>query len=81
MPDTQTVEKVEQAVTEALVEFGADPGEVSREATFEMLDVDSLDLAEMAQIVEEKFGVELKGNDVKEVKTVGEMIDLIASRA
>ncbi len=80
MSDTVTVEKVEQVVGESLVSFGADADAVDREATFESLDVDSLDLAEMAQIVEEKFGVELKGNDVKGIKTVGDLVDLIVSR-
>lgn len=82
MPDTDTttVEQVEQVVNESLVSFGADADAVKREATFETLDVDSLDLAEMAQIVEEKFGVELKGNDVKDVATVGDLVDLIVSR-
>ncbi len=80
MSDTVTVEQVEQVVSESLVSFGADADAVNREATFERLDVDSLDLAEMAQIVEEKFGVELKGNDVKGIKTVGDLVDLIVSR-
>lgn len=80
MSDTVTVQKVEQVVSESLVSFGADADAVDPGATFESLDVDSLDLAEMAQIVEEKFGVELKGNDVKGIKTVSELVDLIVSR-
>jgi acyl carrier protein len=74
-------EQVEQVVTDSLVSFGADADAVNREATFETLDVDSLDLAEMAQIVEEQFGVELNGNDVKGIATVGDLIDLILARA
>ena len=34
--------------------------ELTREATLESLDVDSLDLVELAQIVEDEFGVELR---------------------
>ena len=56
-------------------------GEVTRDATFEQLDVDSLDLVELAQIVEDEFGVELDGDDVKDVKTVGEVIDLVVAKA
>ena len=53
---------------------------ISREATFEDLDVDSLDLVEVAQIVEDEFGVELDGDAVKDVKTVGDVIDLVVAR-
>ncbi len=80
MSPTVTTEQVDQVVTESLVSFGADADAVNREATFETLDVDSLDLAELAQIVEEKFGVELTGTDVKDVSTVGDLVDLIVAR-
>ena len=52
-----------------------------RDATFEELDIDSLDLVELAQIVEDEYGVVLKGEDMKELKTVGDAVDLIASSA
>jgi acyl carrier protein len=81
MSPTVTTEQVDQVVSESLVSFGADADAVSREATFESLDVDSLDLAELAQIVDEKFGVELNGADVKDVKTVGDLVDLIVARS
>ena len=61
--------------------FGVDPSEITRQATFEELDVDSLDLTELSQIVEEKYGVVLTGDDVKDIKTVGDAIDLIVRRA
>ena len=80
MSPTVTTEQVDQVVTESLVSFGADADAVSPAATFETLDVDSLDLAELAQIVEEKFGVELTGADVKDVRSVGDLVDLIVSR-
>jgi acyl carrier protein len=80
MPVQATTESVEQVIFNGLTELGAD-GEVSRESTFEELDVDSLDLVELAQIIEEEFGVELQGEDVKDLRTVGEVIDLVVSRA
>jgi len=78
---TVTTEQVEAVVVKALEEFGADAGDITRDATFETLDIDSLDLAELAQIVEEEFGVELKSDDIKSIKTVGSAIDLVAARA
>jgi acyl carrier protein len=74
-------EQIEQVVVESLESFGADPAQITPEATLEQLDIDSLDLAELSQIVQERFDVELKGADVAEVKTVGDAIRLIAERA
>jgi len=76
--DTATIQKV---VFDALETFGADPAEISLDATFEALDVDSLDVAELAQIVDEKFGVEIKSSDAEQIKTVGDVVDLVAARS
>ena len=78
---TVTNQQVESRVIEALASFGPDVSQITREATFEELDIDSLDLVELAQIVEDEYGVVLKGEDMKELKTVGDAIDLIAERA
>jgi acyl carrier protein len=80
MPATITPEAVEDKVAETLASFGPDRSEVVRDATFEQLDIDSLDLVELAQVIEEEFGVALKGDDVKDIKTVGEAIDLVVAR-
>jgi acyl carrier protein len=81
MPTDVTTDNVEKTIYDGLVELGTERGDLSREATLESLDVDSLDLVELAQIVEDEFGVELRGDDVKDVKTVGEVIDLVVSKA
>lgn len=78
---TAETTRIEQVVFDSLKTFGADEAAIAREATFETLDVDSLDLAELAQIVEEEFGVAIKSGDVAELETVGDVIDLIAARA
>jgi acyl carrier protein len=78
---TVTTEQVEARVVEALASFGPDPSEITRDATFEALEIDSLDLVELAQIVEDEYGVVLKGEDMKELKTVGDAVDIIVSRA
>ncbi len=75
-----TKEQIQERVFKALVEFGADPDKVTPEAEFEALDIDSLDLVELAQIVEDEYGVHLEGKDMEGLRTVGEAIDLIASR-
>jgi acyl carrier protein len=80
MATTATKEQVEQRVFQALEEFGAEPDQISREAEFESLDVDSLDLVELAQIAEDEYGVQIKGEDMENIKTVGQAIDLITER-
>ena len=80
MPTQVTNESVEKTIFSGLTEIGAE-GEITSEATLESLDVDSLDLVELAQIVEDEFGVELDGDSVKDVKTVGDVIDLVVARA
>jgi acyl carrier protein len=80
VPTTITREQVQDKVFEVLATFGPEPEDISMDATFEALDVDSLDLAELSQIVEDEFGVGLKSADAKAIKTVGDAVDLIASR-
>jgi acyl carrier protein len=80
MSTTATRQEIEQRVFKALEEFGADPDQIDLDAEFESLDVDSLDLVELAQIVEEDYGVQLKGEDMEGVKTVRQSIDLVTSK-
>ncbi len=81
MTQTITHETVQTRVYAALEEFGADPDALARDATFESLDVDSLDLVELGQIVQEEYGVEIKGEDMPKLKTVGDAVDLVVARA
>ena len=81
MPTQVSPDNVEKTIFDGLVELGTERDQLARDATLEDLDVDSLDLVELAQIVEDEYGVELKGDDVKDVKTVGEVIDLVVAKA
>jgi acyl carrier protein len=80
MPTTATREEIEGRVFKALEEFGAESDQISPDAKFEDLDVDSLDLVELAQIVEDEYGVQLKGEDMEDVKTVRQAVDLVTSK-
>jgi acyl carrier protein len=81
MPVAVTPQAVEEKVIDTIASFGPDRAEITPSATFEQLDVDSLDIVELAQVIEDEFGVALKGDDVKDIKTVGEAIDLVVARA
>jgi acyl carrier protein len=80
MSTTVTREELEQRVFAALEEFGAESSEIGPDSTFESLDVDSLDIVELAQIVEDEYGVKLGAEDLENVKTVRQAVDLVMSK-
>jgi acyl carrier protein len=71
---------VETMIIGSLVEFGADPDALARDATLESVDVDSLDLVELTQVVEERYEIDLEGADFKQVRTIGDIVDLVVAR-
>ena len=77
---TITRETVEERLVEALVELGPERDDITRDATLESLDIDSLDIVELAQMVEDEWGVEIKAEDAKHVRTVGDAFDLVIGR-
>ncbi len=82
MPSTTiTPQAVESVVFEALKGFGVEEDLLSRDAEVVALDIDSLDLAELAQVLDDELGVEIKGDDVKGITTVGDLIDRVVAKA
>jgi acyl carrier protein len=77
---TVTRDAVSRKVIETLASFGPAIDDVQPEATLEELDIDSLDIAELAQVVEEEYGVEISGDDAAAVTTVGYTIDLVLAK-
>jgi acyl carrier protein len=67
-----TKEQVEKRIIDALVEFGADPDEMRPDATLEELEIDSLDLFELGQILNQEFGIEVDPDDFENVRTLGD---------
>jgi acyl carrier protein len=78
---TITPEAIWERVRSTLAEFGPELEDITREATFVELDIDSLDLVELGQVVDEEYGIEVKAEEVKDIKTVGEAVDLIFAKA
>jgi acyl carrier protein len=79
LTDTRT-DSVEDKVADAIEKLGPDRADITREASFEELDIDSLDLVELSQMAQEEWGVELEARDFSGVLTVGAAIDLIVTR-
>jgi acyl carrier protein len=81
MATTQTSrETVEEVIFDTLAELGPAREDITIDATFEALDIDSLDLVEVAQVVEEKWGIEFDPQDFANIKTVGEAVGLVMAR-
>ena len=81
MSTTTSKEQIQDRLTDALVEFGAERDQITRDAGWEELDVDSLDLVELAQIVEDDYGVQMKEEDLQKIDTVGQAVDFVVERA
>lgn len=75
-----TTSQVEEVIFETLAELGPELEDITREATLEALDIDSLDLVEVAQVIEEEFGVSITTDDAERLRTVGDAIDLVYER-
>jgi acyl carrier protein len=60
--------------------FGIDDEEVRPDATFEELDLDSLDLVEFALAAEEEFGVRISDEEAEEFETLGDAVSMVESR-
>jgi len=67
-----TPEQMGTRILEALVEFGADPDAMHPDATLESLEIDSLDMFELAQILHQEFGIEVNPDDFEDVATLGD---------
>ena len=77
---TATRDAVSRKVVETLASFGPAIDDLRPEATLEELDIDSLDIAELAQVVEDEYGVEISGDDAAGVTTVGDTIGLVLAK-
>jgi acyl carrier protein len=77
---TATRDAVSRKVVETLASFGPAIDDLRPDATLEELDIDSLDIAELAQVVEDEYGVEISGDDAAGVTTVGDTIGLVLAK-
>jgi acyl carrier protein len=70
---------IDQFVASNLETLGAETP-IEPDSTLATLGIDSLDMAEFAQIVDEELQVKLESKDLKELGTVGDLTELIRSR-
>ncbi|HEX2024940.1 MAG TPA: acyl carrier protein [Actinomycetota bacterium] len=77
-----TKQEIEERVRKVLSEqLARDESDVTMEARFEEdLDADSLDLVEVVLALEEDLGVNIPEEEMEGVKTVGQAVDLVATK-
>ena len=63
-------------------ELEVDPGRIEDQTRFkEDLDADSLDLYELVMELEDNYGVSVSEQEAAKIKTVGDAVDFVVSRA
>lgn len=60
--------------------FGVPADDISPEATFEDLDLDSLDLVEFALAAEEDLGVRISDDEAADLKTLSDTVALLEAK-
>jgi acyl carrier protein len=81
MTSTINPTDVEAKVLQALSELGGlNPATLQPTTSFEEIDIDSLDLVELGQIMEEQLDVMLETTDISELKTIADAVDLVCRR-
>jgi len=70
-------DRVKELLTD---KFGVPEEDIRLEATFEDLDLDSLDLVEFALATEEELGVGISDDEAAELETLADTVKLLESK-
>ncbi|HVM15836.1 MAG TPA: acyl carrier protein [Egibacteraceae bacterium] len=74
---TAVYDRVKGLLTE---KFGVPEDDIKPEATFEDLDLDSLDLVEFAMATEEELGVGITDEEAEDLETLQDTVKLLESK-
>ena len=78
MERTEALTTIREVAAEVL---SVDPDQVTEQARFkEDLDADSLDLVELVMGLEERFDISVPEEDLEDVTTVGQAVDLVLAK-
>ena len=72
-----TYDRVASLLSERL---GVPADDITADATFDELDLDSLDLVEFALGAEEEFGVRISDDEAEGLKSVGDAVALLETK-
>ena len=78
MEREELIERINEALAE---EFEVEVSDITPDADIkEVLALDSLSLVDMVALIENMFGVKLKGQEIVSIKTFGSLYDFIYER-
>lgn len=69
-----TNEEVLSKIKEIVPKFGVNPDDVSDTSTLEDLDMDSLDVVEIMQAIEDDLGIRVPDEDLEDLTTIGDAV-------
>ena len=78
MKKEEIIEKVNGFLVD---EFEIEEDLIKPEATWKDIGIDSLDFVDIVVIVDNTFGIKLKGEDMADVRTLADFYNFIQSRA
>jgi acyl carrier protein len=76
-----TREVIEARIERALAAFDVDTSKLEPEAVMEDLDIDSLDIVELSQILHDDFDIDIKPQDFQGSTTYGDALAVVFRRA
>jgi len=69
-----TQEEVLNKIKEIVPKFGVNPDDVTDSSTLEDLDMDSLDVVEIMQAIEDDLGIRVPDEDLEDLSTIGDAV-------
>jgi acyl carrier protein len=74
---TMEFEKIKQIISR---ELKIDENKITLETSLVDLGVDSIDGANIAINIEEEFGIEITDTELSEMKTIGDMVNIVSKK-
>lgn len=75
--EQQLYEQIKTILSET---FKVPEDDIRPDATFESLELDSLDLVELMMVIEEELGVRIEDDEAEEIRTVADAVDKLAEK-
>lgn len=72
-----TPDEVLNKIKEIVPKFGVNPDDVTSDSTLEDLDMDSLDVVEIMQAIEDDLGIRVPDEDLEELTTIGDAVSAV----
>lgn len=72
-----TAEEVLNKIKEIVPKFGVNPDDVTDASTLEDLDMDSLDVVEIMQAIEDDLGIRVPDEDLEDLTTIGDAVSAV----